>query len=45
LVKWQGGGDAEATWEPEELIKEKYSELIQDYEFFVLTGEHFDDPL
>jgi hypothetical protein len=28
LVKWQGCNDSEATWEAEDLIKEKYSELI-----------------
>ena len=24
-------------------MKEKHNELIQDYEFFVLTGERFDE--
>jgi hypothetical protein len=26
-------------------MRAKYSELIQDYEFYVLTGERFDDAL
>jgi hypothetical protein len=42
-VKWEGYSEDDATWETEEAMREKHNDLIQDYEFYVLTGERFDD--
>lgn len=39
-VKWKGF--EEPTWEPEELLQ-KHRELIEDYNFFALTGDRYDE--
>ncbi|CAD8136173.1 unnamed protein product [Paramecium octaurelia] len=39
-VKWKGFD--ETTWEVEENVK-KYKELIEDFNYFCLTGERYDD--
>ncbi|CAK60390.1 unnamed protein product (macronuclear) [Paramecium tetraurelia] len=39
-VKWKGFD--ETTWESDETMK-KYKELIEDYNYFSLTGERYDE--
>ncbi len=39
-VKWKGF--EEPTWETEDNVK-KYKELIEDFNYFCLTGERYDD--
>ncbi|CAD8138916.1 unnamed protein product [Paramecium pentaurelia] len=39
-VKWKGF--EETTWETDETMK-KYKELIEDYNYFSLTGERYDE--
>ncbi|CAD8136003.1 unnamed protein product [Paramecium octaurelia] len=39
-VKWKGF--EETTWESDETMK-KYKELIEDYNYFSLTGERYDE--
>ncbi|CAK60492.1 unnamed protein product (macronuclear) [Paramecium tetraurelia] len=39
-VKWKGFD--ETTWEVEDNVK-KYKELIEDFNYFCLTGERYDD--
>lgn len=45
LVKWRGQGNDEATWECEEAMQSAHKELIEDFNFFALTGERYDDKL
>ena len=39
-MKWKGFD--ETTWEIEDNVK-KYKELIEDFNYFCLTGERYDD--